>query len=342
MDCHALHESALVVDSHNDTIVSHILSGRQSLAGEGRLCEQRFPGTIAFTRGEGWLGGDEYVPQINFPLMRRGGIDVGFFAIDVTRAVGNYLPYALDGLGYFFTDLEQSGAGAVVVRRVADLRLAQAQSRPAVVLALENADCTARSLNVLRSLYELGVRSIGLTHNVSSRAADGNAEARPGAGLSAFGVELVREMNGLGMLVDLAHVSEGAFYQALEVSSKPVIFSHGNARALCEHSRNLTDDQLKALAGKGGVIGLSFVPFFVDAENPTLDRFLDHVDHIRAVAGVAVMGIGSDFDGGGTLLPDATHMPRVTCGLLERGYDETEVRLILGGNTLRVLEASIG
>ena len=160
--------------------------------------------------------------------------------------------------------------------------------------------------------------------------------------MTHFGVLLVQEMNRLGMLVDLAHVSQSAFLSALEVTSKPVIFSHGNARALCDHPRNLTDAQLKALAENGGVIGLSYVPGFVDREKPTLERLLDHIDHIAAVAGVEAIGLGSDFDGGGTLLADATEVPRITKGLLERGYGESEVRKILGGNTFRVLQEAIG
>ena len=106
--------------------------------------------------------------------------------------------------------------------------------------------------------------------------------------------------------------------------------------------RNLTDAQLKALAEDGGVIGMIYFPTFIDTENPTLERLLDHIDHIASVAGVETVGLGSDFDGGGTLLADATEVPRITEGLLARGYSESEVRKILGGNTFRVLKESIG
>jgi len=342
MDYKDIHKNALVIDSHNDTIVAHIQRGNLSLERGEEGAELRHSGTIAFLRGSASPRHSTPPLQINFPKMRQSGIDCGFFAIDVTLALKNHLTYALDGFGYLLNDVEQSGADVVIVRKSEDILQAKAAGKPAIVLAIEHADCTERSLNVLRVLYELGVRSIGLTHNVSSQAADGNLEARDGVGLTHFGLQLVREMNRLGMLVDLAHVSPSAFFNALEVTSKPVIFSHGNARALCDHPRNLTDEQLKALAQNGGVIGLSFVPFFVAEENPTVERFLDHVDHVVNVAGIETVGIGSDFDGGGTLLADANELPRITEGLLSRGYDEADVYKILGENTLRVLKAAIG
>jgi len=342
MDCKELHESALVIDSHNDTIVAHIRRGNLSLSRGEEGSAARWDGTIAFFRGPGAPREGAEPIQINLPKMRAAGIDAAFCAVDVTIAFQNHLAYALDGFGYLFRDLEESRAGAVIVRRASDILEARAAGKAALLLAIEHADCTERSLNILRALYELGVRSIGLTHNVSSWAADGCLEAREGVGLTRYGKALIQEMNRLGMLVDLAHVSPSAFFNALAVTSKPVIFSHGNARALCDHPRNLSDEQLKALAENRGVIGMSYVPYFVDAERPTLDRLLDHIDHVVSVAGIDVVGLGSDFDGGGTLLADATEVLRITEGLIARGFPEGAIRKILGENTLRVLQASIG
>lgn len=342
MDYRELHANALVVDSHNDTIVAHIRRGNLSLSGRSDGGDRRHPGVISFLRGHEEPRPGAADIQISFPKMREGGIDVGFFAVDVTLARGNHLAYALDAFGYLLDDLDGTGAEVVVVRRLADLRRAREEGKLAAILAVEHADCTERSLNVLRALYEVGVRSIGLTHNVSSWAADGCFEAREGVGLTHYGASLIQEMNRLGMLVDLAHVSVGAFFGALEVTTRPVIFSHGNARALCDHPRNLTDEQLRALARNGGVIGLSYVPSFVDRERPTLERLLDHVEHVVDVAGIDSVGLGGDFDGGGTLLADATEVPLITEGLLRRGYSEANVRKVLGENTLRVLGTAIG
>jgi membrane dipeptidase len=356
MDYLDLHRDALVVDCHNDAIVAHIRHGNMSFepdeggdapgppdpGGREPRPGQRHPGTIAWLRGSGPLPPGRTGIQADFPKLRRGGVDAGLFAVDVTRAYQNHLAYAMDGLGYFLSDVEQHGAGVSVARTAEDVVRAKAEGRLAAILAIEHSDATERSLNVLRALYEVGVRSIGLTHHTSSWAADGCFEAREGVGLTHYGVRLVREMNRLGILVDLAHASEAAFFSTLEVSERPVAFTHGNARALCDHPRNLTDAQLQALAANGGVIGLSYVPSFVDREAPTLERLLDHVDHIVEVAGIGTVALGGDFDGGGTLLADATEVPLITRGLVERGYAEGDVRQILGLNALRVLRATIG
>lgn len=324
-----------VIDLHNDTIVAHIRYGNVSISQPEEAWEPAYHGVISGPYGPSRV--PQAPLQIDFPRMRRAGLDIGFFAIDVTQAHNAHAAYALDGLGFILRDLGRA-PDTMVIRSRQDLHYAIAQRRLGVLLAIEHADVTEGSLNILYALHALGVRSIGLTHNRSSRAADGCGEAREGVGLTSFGVRLVREMNRLGMVVDLAHVSPGAFYHALEISTQPVIFSHGNARALCDHPRNLTDDQLRALAQHGGVIGVSYVPMFVDAHTPTLERLLDHIEHIAEVAGLECVALGSDFDGGGTLLQDVLEIHRLIEGLLARGYHEEDIAKILGQNALRVLE----
>jgi len=307
-----VHEEAVIVDSHNDTIMAHKRLGIS--------LNERTSKT-----------------QVDIPRLREAKVDVAFFAVDVTRAVKNYLTYALDAFGFFDRNLEYASTEVSIVATKRDLFEAIRSGNLAIIMAIENSDATEGSLDVLRMLFKLGVRSIGLTHNTRSLAADGVGESRTGGGLTNFGVQLVEEMNRLGIVVDLAHISEKGFWDALEVSKKPLIVSHGNCKALCNHRRNLTDDQIRGLASKGGVIGVTFVPAFVDEKKPSLSRLIDHVDHIVDVAGIDHVGIGSDFDGGGTLLKDVMELPKITERLLERGYGEGEVKKILGENFLRVL-----
>jgi membrane dipeptidase len=310
----ALHRQALVIDAHNDSIVFHIRQGNRSMSGEPdpRLAQR--DGIVRYLRGplDSALRGAE--AQIDFPKMRAGGLDVAFFAVDVTRAWRNHLAYALDAHGFFAADLAAHPEQAMLARCAADIWTARAGGKLAVVLTIETSEALDGSINVLRMFHRLGIRAISLTHNPRALAADGVGETRTGGGLTEFGVRLVREMNELGILVDVSHLSERGFWDVLEVTERPVIASHSCCRALCDHPRNLTDDQLRAIAQNGGVAAITFVPAFVDAQRPSLARLLQHIEHAIAVAGAEHVGLGSDFDGGGTVLQDATEYPLITQG----------------------------
>ena len=325
-----LHDVALVIDTHNDTIVGHIRRGGVSLSSEDE--KSGVPeGTVDHLR-ERFRGEAAKVRiQINFPKMRQGGIDAAFFAVDCTSARNNHLAYSLDALGTLHAQIEAAD-DVILATSAAHIRQAKQEGKLAVVMVIENSDGVEGSLNILRSLHHVGVRSIGLTHNTSSWAADGNAEARSRGGLTTFGVSLIREMDHLGMLIDVSHISQPGFWDVIDTTGKPIIASHSTCTSICDHPRNLTDDQIKAIDQGGGVIGMTFVPHFVASENPTLGHFLDHIDHAVQLVGPQVVGIGSDFDGGGDLMEDATHFPDITQGLLERGYSEPDIRGILGEN----------
>ena len=341
LDAEALHQDALVLDSHNDTIVSHIRRNLTGFYGGPVRDRDRRHGTVAEMRGMFDAAAPAAEIQIDFPLMRAGGIDAAFFAVDVTLAWKSYLPYALDAIGYLFAELAD-GAGDVVIAQTADgIREAKEAGRLAAVLVVENSDVLERSLNVLHILHKVGVRSIGLTHNIRSWVADGNAEERSRGGLTEFGVMVVQEMNRLGMLVDVSHIGEAGFWDVMESARKPVIASHSCCKALCDHPRNLADEQLRAIAENGGSVGVTFVPQFIHADEPTFERLMDHIDHAVQVAGPRHVGIGSDFDGGGTLVKDATEFGRITETLAGRGYDEDAIRGILGENHLRVLAEAL-
>jgi membrane dipeptidase len=338
-----------VIDSHNDVIVSQIRRGNLSITGREAPHLAGLDGTVSFLRGPLEREAYAWHGQIDLPKMRAGGIDAAFFAVDVTRAWKNHLAYALDALGFFDADLAACQDEIVVARSAVDVEAAKAAGKLAAILVVENSDALEGSLNVLRMLHRLGVRSLVITHNLSTWAAAGNAEARCGGGLTRFGVGLIEAMNELGMLVDVSHISERGFYDTLELSRRPVTASHSCCAALCDHPRNLTDDQLRALAQNGGVVGITFVPGFVDPAwrpsdwpaRPSLEQLLDHVDHAVEVAGIDHVGIGSDFDGGGSVLSDATEFPRITAGLVERGYSAAAIRKILGENHLRVFRAAV-
>ncbi len=223
-----------------------------------------------------------------------------------------------------------------------DVEKAKKEDKVAGVIGLEGAESVEGDLSLLRMFYRLGVRLLTVAWSRRNRAADGVYETRTGGGLTNFGLQLVKECNRLGIMVDVSHLSPAGVRDVLEVSSAPVIASHSNAHALCPHPRNLTDEQLVAVARKGGVIGVTFVPAFISEERQeaSLEKLLDHIDHIVHIAGIDHVGLGSDFDGfpppPPTGLEDVTCLPAITAGLVERGYSEDNVRKVLGGNLLRV------
>ena len=341
-----LHEQALVIDSHNDAIVAHIRRGNVSLADENIRNPIDPIGTIAYLRGPVPPEEKAIGIQLNIPKMRQGGIDAAFFAVDVTRAWKNHLAYALDAFGWFNEEVTTNADDICIVRKASDIREAKAAGKLAAVLVIENSEAVERSLNILRSLYLLGVRSIGLTHNPNTWASTGNDEEDMGGGLTRFGMALVKEMNRLGMLVDVSHISERGFWDVLEISEHPVIASHSNCKTLCRHSRNLSNEQLKALAANGGVVGITFVPGFITVDGwkkmPPLAQLLNHIAYAIDIAGIDHVGIGSDFDGGGDLLKDTSEFIKIAEGLSERGYSDDDIRKVLGENHLRVFEAACG
>jgi membrane dipeptidase len=276
---------------------------------------------------------------------------------------------------------------ATTARQVRD---AKAQGKVAMLIGVEGGHAIEGSIENLRELYRRGVRYMTLTWNNGTPwagAAAGLNGTRTG-GLTAHGRDIVREMNRLGMFVDISHVSDSTFFDAVAVSSDPVIASHSSARALNSHRRNMSDDQLRAVARNGGVVNVNFYSVFIDPRflaqsdsiaraidvetraalaqpgadsaairaaaerkndaalralpRPPLSILIDHIVHIARVAGIDHVGIGSDFDGVSGLLPagmdDVTRLPLIAHALLDRGYSEQDVRKVLGGNMLRVMD----
>lgn len=325
LDPQALHRDAIVIDGHCDTLLS-ICNAKRSLKERS---------------DEG---------HADLPRFKEGGVTAQIFALYAQPPVmGGPAPTweALRLLDVFYQAMEESPE-LMLATRAADVRRAKAEGCLAGIIGLEGAEALRGDLGILRLFYRLGLRNLGITWSVRNEAADGVFEARTGGGLTEFGVRLVKEANRLGIMLDVAHLAPAGVRDVLALSEAPVIASHANARALCDHPRNLTDEQLQALAARGGVVGVTFVPSFVSSvrEERNLERLLDHLDHIVQVAGIDHVGLGSDFDGydGAQLagMPDVASLPALTAGLVARGYDEEAVRKVLGGNFLRVFEQVAG
>ncbi|MCL6634176.1 MAG: dipeptidase [Peptococcaceae bacterium] len=313
----ALHRESLVLDAHCDTLTA--MPGQNRRLGE-------------------WSG----LGQLDLPRLKAGGVKVQFFAAFIAPEFKKTaLKRALELIDLFYSEMEANPKDAVPVRSPLEIEQAVASGRIAALLSIEGGEALQGSMGVLRMLHRLGVRSLTLTWNGSNELGHGVGPGGEGAGgLTAFGAEVVKEMNRLGMLVDVSHLSEQGFWDVIRISGQPVIASHSNCRALCEHPRNLSDEQIRALAAKGGVMGVTFVPAFLGGARPSVKAVLDHIGHAVAVGGVECVGLGSDFDGTGELpagLADCTKMPFLTEGLLERGYGDAEIKKILGENFLRVI-----
>jgi membrane dipeptidase len=213
----------------------------------------------------------------------------------------------------------------------------------ASILAMEGGHAIENSLGALRAFYDLGVRYLTLTHSCQLDWADASPPTQQAiGGLTEFGREVVREMNRLGMLLDLSHVSDAVMSQAMDVSEAPVIFSHSSVRALRDHHRNVPDSILRRLPERGSVIMITYVPsFLTDRDQATIDDVIAHIEHARDVAGgVDYVGIGADYDGIESVpvgLEDVSTYPALFAELSRRGWSEADLRKLAGENVLRVM-----
>jgi len=212
-----------------------------------------------------------------------------------------------------------------------------------VLLSIEGGEALAGNLAVLRCLFELGIRSITLTWNQRNEIGDGCGEDPLGKGLSRFGREVVREMNNLGMVIDVSHLAKKSFWDVLELSEKPIIASHSCCQAIASHPRNLTDQQLKAIAEAGGVVGINFYPNFLKNETTPakIDDVVHHIVHASEIMGTEHVGLGSDFDGIEETplgLEDVTRIPCIVPALENEGFSSQDIANIMGNSFLRVLK----
>lgn len=273
---------------------------------------------------------------------RQAGVGLQFFALFTMPAgMNEALRQILMQVHKFHSEMTRYQDFLQPVLSYKDIGLADTNNKIGCVMHLEGADALGRDTEILYILQRLGLRSLGLTWNNRNLLADGVGEEPAAGGISKKGREMIQVIDSLGIILDLSHISMRSFYDALELYHKPVLVSHANARALCNHRRNLDDDQLKALAANGGVIGINQVPDFIKEDShPKIDDLLDHVVYIAELIGVEHLALGSDFDGDDVLLmPGVEEYVKWQDLLSSRGFTSHEINMILRENALRVIKA---
>jgi membrane dipeptidase len=363
-----IHEKCLTVDTHCDTPMLMVKPGF-SIRDEHKAPESR----------------------VDLPRMKKGGLDAMFFAVFTSqkpRTEANYKSnYALANqmLDSIHSMLKHNSDLATLALKADDLAKIEKTGKRAIYIGMENGFPLAKDISRVEEFYKKGVRYITLCHSFHNDICDSSSDSKPAEhnGVSEFGKQVITEMNRLGMMVDISHASDKSFFDAIELSKAPIIASHSSVRAIAQHNRNMTDEMIRKLAAKGGVIQICLLDEYIknpdtttvkyqrskqlhkkylqsdkmtEAEKETLSKewdtvdamdqdklptvkdVCDHIDHVKKLVGIDYVGIGSDFDGGGGLrdCADVSQFPNITKELLRRGYTESEIRKIWGGNLLRV------
>jgi membrane dipeptidase len=367
----AIHDSAIVIDTHADT--------------PQRFVDENFDIGNADPNDYG---------HISLNKARAGNLGAEFFSIWVDPATnqGHFAKRTLDLIDSVYEQAASHPDRMMMAYSVADIERAHKQKKLAALMGIEGGHSIENDIRLLRDFYRLGVRYMTLTWSNTNEWADSSGDVNDSKvehhnGLTDFGKQVVLEMNRLGMIVDISHVSDKTFWDAIATSKAPVIASHSSARALVNAPRNMTDEMLRAVAKNGGVVDVNFfsgfddqkywdtsqaqqdaqkaaihqrleqmkaegkTPTYLDEDRlqreymakiprPPFKVLIDQIDHIAKVAGVDHVGLGSDFDGVSGATPEgmnsAADLPKITQGLLDRGYSAEDIHKILGGNVLRV------
>jgi membrane dipeptidase len=322
-----LHREAVVVDTHCDTLMQ-FLKQPQGIPPPRRLGEKAHRG------------------HIDLPRMIEGGVTCQTFGVYTGRRA--FVPeanlVALQMVDKFYSEIEAND-GIVAVTSHEEIVEAKKKGLVCGLLSLEGAEPLMGEIALLRVFYRLGFRMLSFAWNYRTPFADGLDAKRAESKLPELGVQALEEMERLGMVFDVSHLADTVFWDVADLMNGPFIASHSNCRAVCDHPRNLTDDMIRALADHGGVMGMNFAPAFVDKNKATVEKVVDHVDHIVDIVGPDHVGLGSDFDGIGSTpegLEDVSKIPNITKVLVRRGYSDEDILKILGGNHLRVFKKVIG
>jgi len=367
----AIHNSAIVVDTHADT--------------PQRFLYENFDIGNSDPKDFG---------HISLDKARAGNLGAEFFSIwaDPETTSGHFAKPTFDMIDSVYEQAARHPDRMIMAFSVADIERAHKEKKLAALMGIEGGHSIENDIHLLRDYYRLGVRYMTLSWSNTNEWADSSGDIDDPKihhhnGLTDFGKQVVLEMNRLGMMVDISHVADKTFFDAIAATKAPVIASHSSARALANHPRNMTDDMLRAVAKNGGVVQANFYSAFIDENyrkaadaqqqetdaavaahlaelkaagksityldkdqierewaakipRPPLKSLIDDIDHIAKVAGVDHVGLGSDFDGVSGAMPEgidsAADLPKITQALMDRGYSEKDVHKILGGNLLRV------
>jgi len=281
--------------------------------------------------------------SVDIEKMKKGNSLAQFFALYIDRTqTDNPLDTCLKMLDRFYLELSQNKDSITLATNYRDINKNKNKGKISAFLTIEGGEALNGNLYNLRNFYRLGVRLITLTWNFPNEL--GYPNCKPEfvyRGLSSFGQELVHEMNNLSMIIDVSHLSDKGFYDVSRLSKKPFVASHSNSRAVTNHPRNLTDQMIKILAEKGGVIGINFEKSFLGENIPAkVSDILLHIKHIKNVGGIDVIGIGSDFDGIDlpSEIADTSEMDKLYYELNKNGFSDDDIEKIFYKNILRVIK----
>jgi membrane dipeptidase len=320
-----VHASALLIDTHDDFPTEQAGNDRPS----GSAIDIGVASPMAHT---------------DLARLRQGGVGGVFFAAYVAASYGlgpRAYERGLEVIGTIHHLVDQYPNDFAFATTAAQIEGAHKERKIAALIGVEGGHAIDDSLDKLGEFYKRGARYMTLTHTNTNHWADSSGDISDAKiahhnGLTDFGKDVVREMNRLGMMVDISHVADRTFYDALAVSTAPLIASHSGCRALADVPRNMTDEMIVALAKKGGVVQVNFYCNFLTTAKPpraTLDDVVAHIDHIRKIAGI------DGIDCAPVGLEDVSKFPNLTRALLEKGYSAADIRKIYGGNLLRVMKA---
>ncbi|MBN1672300.1 MAG: dipeptidase [Kiritimatiellae bacterium] len=329
----ALHAQCVLIDGHNDVLMLRHSRGRPY---DLMKVDRRY--------------------HSDGPRLIAGGMTASLFMVH-----GHELAPSLEMIARVYREVARHPDALMLITETGQIRRAKRSGRLGIVMSWESLMALESSMEVLHIAHRLGVRASTVTHGEGGgehqlqgtpsvfrlvTARDRARHRRTAKGLTPFGKQVIREMNRLGMLIDVAHANDRTFDDILALSAKPVVSTHGGVFACCPHARCSTDEQIKALAAGGGLLSIAFYPGFIapPGRKATADGIVDQILYVAGLVGIDHVGIGTDFDGisGRPVIRSAERLPVLTEAMLRRGLRPAEIRKVWGGNYLRVLKETIG